>query len=465
MESPENDQELPSPGHRGPPTTHGELPKRRRRKRDPVTGELLALPPLPHEASQSPAPSVASVTNVGSQASIDHRKLPRRKRHPKTGELMPLGLRYDPKSDTVVRKAAGMKSSMRRLSISQEQRPKRVKLASDSSADTSPLVQATLKSPKHGSPHQETKSIVIDLSETDESHDNNEQQHGTRQTQSPPSIPKSTSKTSMLRPTAPTASSGSADEPFTLASFLKASATLADESDTDESEVFVKKPGVRSTPTHGKTSILNPIAAKQSVRSEEEAADDDESDPDEGEWFVEAIVGHRMSDPRSHPGRPSVVLYQTKWEGHDEPTWEPADSFVDPSTVAEYRARVGLDKAKQTIRSPERIVPVVASSSKPLALPRSSDAQASQLRKSKSSSESSEDDGEEGQDGYEIEKILAHHMSDPRTHPGKPQTMLYKVKWVGYPATAATWEPKGSFPNLDFVNAYRSKVGLEPEKR
>ncbi|KAF2213885.1 hypothetical protein CERZMDRAFT_95913 [Cercospora zeae-maydis SCOH1-5] len=464
MEMSDNDQELPSSGHREPATTTGELPKRRRRKRDPATGELLPLPPLPHEASQSPAPSIASMPKVESHTSIDHRKLPRRKRHPKTGELMPLGFRYDPKTDTVVRKAAGINPSMRRLSISQEQLPKRVKLASESSADSSPPVHATLKSPKQALPHKQTKSIVIDLSETDDSHANHEQQHGTWQTQSP-SMPKPTPKTSMLRPVVKTAPPGSGVEPVTLASFLKASAALTDESDSDDSEVFSKKPTMRRTPTHGKTSILNPIAAKQPVHSKEEAVDLSGSDLEDGEWFVEAIVRHKMSDPRSHPDRPSVVLYHTKWEGHDELTWEPADSFVDPNTVAEYRARVGLDKAKQAIKSPDRVVPIVASSSKPLTLPKNLDARASQHTKSKSSSGSLEVDSEGDHDGYEIEKILAHHMSDPKTHPGKPQTMLYKVKWVGYPATAATWEPKGSFPNLDVVNAYRSKVGLKPETR
>ncbi|GIZ45154.1 hypothetical protein CKM354_000833500 [Cercospora kikuchii] len=470
MDSSDNDQDLPSSGNRESAYLGGELPKRRRRKRDPVTGELLPLPPLPHELGQSPEASVASVQKVGLLATLDPNKRPRRRRHPITRELMPLGWRYDPETDPMARKAAGSSPSIRRLSISQEQQPKRVKLASESSADDHPRAANTTRNSPHqasprGTSRQQQKPTVIDLSETDDLHDEKEEQSKAISAPSP-GVTRSTPRTSMLHPTAHTASSGSSGERVTLASFLKASATLADESDTDDSELFKQKPAVRNTATHGKTSILNPIASKQAVHpAEDEAADNDESDLDDGEWFVEAIVGHKMSDPRSHPGRPSIMLYKTKWEGHDEPTWKPADSFVDQNTVTEYRARAGLDNPKQVIKSPGRIVPVVASSSRSFTGP--SLAQGSKLQGSNSASASSNggSEGDEDEDGYEIETILAHHMSDPRTHPGKPQTMLYKVKWVGYPATAATWEPKGSFPNLDIVNAYRRKVGLKPETR
>ena len=51
--------------------------------------------------------------------------------------------------------------------------------------------------------------------------------------------------------------------------------------------------------------------------------------------------------------------------------------------------------------------------------------------------EASDDDEEEelGEDEYEVEAIVAHQLSDPRTHPttlGKKPVMLYHVKWNGY---------------------------------
>lgn len=60
-------------------------------------------------------------------------------------------------------------------------------------------------------------------------------------------------------------------------------------------------------------------------------------------WEIEAILAHGESDPRTHPadlGSKPVTLYQVKWEGFDEPTWEPADSFEDQSILDEYWAFV-----------------------------------------------------------------------------------------------------------------------------
>ncbi|KAH9825507.1 chromo domain-containing protein 2, partial [Teratosphaeria destructans] len=68
---------------------------------------------------------------------------------------------------------------------------------------------------------------------------------------------------------------------------------------------------------------------------------------------------------------------------------------------------------------------------------------------------------EEEDDGYEIEAILAHELSDPRTHGpdlGAEAVMLYLVKWKGY--QNPTWEPVGSFDDLGVVNEYRVGVGL-----
>lgn len=78
-----------------------------------------------------------------------------------------------------------------------------------------------------------------------------------------------------------------------------------------------------------------------------------------------------------------------------------------------------------------------------------------------SSSDSSDDDDDDDGDEpplYEVEKIVSHHESDPRTHPakfGRKPIMLYQVKWKGY--EALTWEPIDSFDNDELVNKYWAK--------
>ena len=66
---------------------------------------------------------------------------------------------------------------------------------------------------------------------------------------------------------------------------------------------------------------------------------------DEDEYEVEGIVGHHLSDPRTHPpelGLKPVMLYYVKWKGYDELTWEPVTSFEDMSMVQAYNKEFGL---------------------------------------------------------------------------------------------------------------------------
>lgn len=65
----------------------------------------------------------------------------------------------------------------------------------------------------------------------------------------------------------------------------------------------------------------------------------------EDEWVIEAILNHGKSDPKTHPsalGKEPVMLYQVKWEGSDELTWEPLSSFASLETVREYQRAKGL---------------------------------------------------------------------------------------------------------------------------
>ena len=74
-----------------------------------------------------------------------------------------------------------------------------------------------------------------------------------------------------------------------------------------------------------------------------------ESDSEESEAYeIEAILSHRWSDPRTHNdptlGKKPVMLYQVKWFGYDEPTWEPRASFEDDEVLTNYYAMIEAKK-------------------------------------------------------------------------------------------------------------------------
>lgn len=80
---------------------------------------------------------------------------------------------------------------------------------------------------------------------------------------------------------------------------------------------------------------------------ESSSENDDDDDKDSGSeiYEMEAIIAHAMSDPlvqRSDLGKKSVRIYQVKWVGYDETTWEPLNSFNDTSIVDDYWATVRL---------------------------------------------------------------------------------------------------------------------------
>ncbi|KAG8624547.1 hypothetical protein KVT40_007614 [Elsinoe batatas] len=70
-----------------------------------------------------------------------------------------------------------------------------------------------------------------------------------------------------------------------------------------------------------------------------------------------------------------------------------------------------------------------------------------------------EQDDDDDEETYEIERIISHHLSDPRTHPaelGKKPVMLYQVKWAGYDET--TWEPEASFDDKSVLETYLQRI-------
>ena len=405
-----------------------EMPKRRRRRRDPATGELLPLKPLPSTAT-APLPS---------SFGFDLKKRPRRRRHPQTGELMPLGWRYDP-SEAVKQPSSSsrrggmgaMSPAMHRLSLSQDHGAKRVKLNSQSSSGAS-VAQAVIPNPAR----QQQSGSEDDSSSEDE-------------------VPAAV-KTRVTKPTLQQimATRGMLGVPAALQS----TATSSGVDTSPEPEVTT-------------TSIMQPIAGT-SAMPENVQEDDDSDEPGEGEFVIEAILAHHLSDPRTHPteyGKKPVMLYKVKWEGWDDPTWEPIDSFPDRSVVDDYHRMVDMQrssgKGKQPTRAqspnkerattaeqPKQSMQASAANPKPTVPP----------PQATSNSDHSADDSDDST--YEVERILEHHISDPRTHApeyGKNPVMLYRVKWKGY--TQLTWEPAASFEDLEVLRRYQKTVGLPLE--
>jgi len=67
------------------------------------------------------------------------------------------------------------------------------------------------------------------------------------------------------------------------------------------------------------------------------------SDEDDVSWEIEAILDHRMSDPRTHragDATRAVMLYHVKWVGDETTTWEPKEAFDDGDTLDHYWALV-----------------------------------------------------------------------------------------------------------------------------
>ena len=291
-----------------------ELPKRGRPKRDKITVELL--------------PASALKT-----------KRQRRRRHPLTGQLMPVGWRYDPNNDHTYEKRRGGQSSpsFKRLSISQEQEAKRQRLDTESDMSRSPSpfpskaelvaqLSSTKKSPSKALDRSTpSKNPVIDLLTSDD--------ESTEVTTDairglgfkPPPKPaqslvgnRSVVKTSML-----SSAAESSPEPRAKTSITRPSASrIARATSRDTPQ--------KTTPRRSqeaKTSILHPSAGRASstdplIRPSEDDESGDEVEDEE--WFIEGILAHHWSDPKTHPpalGEEPVMLYQVKWEGYDKPTW------------------------------------------------------------------------------------------------------------------------------------------------
>ena len=453
----------------GPSTNLEELPKRRRRKRNKITGELLPLSPVAQQ------PTVME---------IEEKKRQRRRRHPQTGELMPIGWHYDPANEghTYNKRRDGRSTpSFRKLSISQEHEAKRQRLDTASSVSRSPspiptkaeiaaqLSQSSQRTPKQAL-HSAQKPVILELLSSDD--EVSAAQPSKRISTSLKPQPTATGSAAFgtKREIGSSVSSSSTEPSSNLearTSILRPSAKKASEL----SSSAARSEKARSQRTHVvQTSITNPSAARASSTdplaqpSENDAQS--ESELDEGEWFIEAILSHHMSDPTTHPlelGKKAIMLYQVKWEGYDRPTWEPIDSFGDRNLVHEYRRRVGLksEPSEEAHPTAKGVTKLTTSSTGQSVRPTTS-ADSAHIGTAQEDEDEDNDDIED--DEFEVESIVAHHISDPKSHPaglGNKPVMLYHVKWKGWPDL--TWEPARSFGTSKMLRLYQVRKGLIPE--
>lgn len=356
------------------PVSLDNLPKRRRRKRDPVTGELLPLAPLAstlNEFAPSRSVTVERQLQMNDSDALEKQKRPRRRRHPVTKELMPLGWRYNP--DEEEQNSTIKVSQMQRLSISHESEPKRRRLdrsAASNERSESPRMatQSTNKGQRAsiaplsafkrgdvislpGSDTDDTTSDSIDVKPAAPKPKLLRRGVGgapvvqnAMESQSPSKSPPASQpivqtlpvRTSPQQPLSTRMSLVSSNSSIIPLQVDDAESTSSDDDDGND-EISTAMPAPTSV-----TSIMNPSAAADESSSSEES---EEEDLPEDEFFVEDILDHALSNPLTHPdklGKEPVMLYKVKWEGWPGTTWEPETSFGDLGVVREYQQKVGM---------------------------------------------------------------------------------------------------------------------------
>lgn len=357
------------------------LPKRRRRKRDPITGELLPLEPLGstqtqqriHESSRSA--TVEGRPQPADLEPFEKPKRPRRRRHPITNELMPLGWRYNP-AEEQQNPAGGLKvSSMQSLSLSNESEPKRRRLdhvasSNEQSRSPDPATRTAKESHKpavaplsafvrgnvislHGSDSEDSAGDSIDVKPAAPKPkllrrgiggasvaQNPVEPQLSSESPEPSSLATLPVRTSPRKSgLAHTRSTESSSPMIPLQ--IDGSDSSSEEGAEDDTREVVSQPQPKPV-----ASIMNPSAVTDEASSSEESSEDEELPEDE--YFVEAILAHAESNPVTHPaelGKEPVMLYKVKWEGWPDVTWEPETSFSNMDVVREYQQRVGLKQS------------------------------------------------------------------------------------------------------------------------
>jgi hypothetical protein len=374
-------QKLPRLESKAESLSLDNLPKRRRRKRHPITGELLPLDPInpvdPIEPTQTRrVPSRSATVDLPAQQFapdfVDKQKRPRRRRHPITNELMPLGWRYDPEEEQSQKKKGIKVPSMQRLSISNENEPKRRRLDQGISNERPSLSDLAAEARKRKGATAPLSAFkrgdVIDLLDSDSSDSADDSIDVRPNVPKPKLLRRGFGGASVVQKMAKSQSQSESPGPSSLSrlpvrtSSRKSDATLMRSASSNSSIIPLQVDGSESSsaeelgeevaeegndkslpPVKPMTSIMHPSEnAKDSSSSEEESEDQELPD---NECFVEDILRHALSNPQTHPdslGKQPVMLYEVKWAGHPETTWEPETSFGSLDVVREYQRRVGM---------------------------------------------------------------------------------------------------------------------------
>jgi hypothetical protein len=349
------------------------LPRRRRRRRDPITGELLSLDPEP----SAKKPTVSRSVTVDKPEQVvpgppEKQKRPRRRRHPINNELMPLGWRYDPEEERRAKEKETKVPSMQRLSISKESEPKRRRLdrsaSSNEQSRSSNLATQSESNRRQGATVAPLSAFkqgnVISLHGSDSDDDSHEDSIEVKPAGPKPKLvrrgvggasvsrdieksplpskspgPSSQSRlpvrVSPRKPGLPRLQSASSNS-----SIIPLQIDDADSSSEEESE---EDNATKPPPPKPVTSIMHPSAVTDEQSSSEESSEDEELPDDE--WVVEGILRHALSNPKTHPdslGKQPIMLYEVKWADSKETTWEPETSFGSLDVVREYQRRVGM---------------------------------------------------------------------------------------------------------------------------
>lgn len=362
------------------------LPKRRRRRRDPITGELMPLSPLKQVVVSKAEEEGLSDDGladelVQSVPQEERKERPRRRRHPITNELMPLGWRYDPDAERKQKQDIQV-PPIQRLSISKESDPKRRRLdqtTSPSGRSRSPTV-ATQSSSKvkettahplqafrkgevislHGSDSEVSAEEEIavtpaapkprllrrsvggaSIGQDASSLDRRGTQSASKATNLA-TLPVRISPNKSMHTRIRSASSSSSIIPLQVEAEDEDSAS-EEEEDEEDDEVDEPNNNTIRKPVVPETSILHPSAL-----TDEASSSEDEDMPDD-EYVVEKILSHSWSQPTTHPadmGKKPVMLYQVKWEGWTDPTWEPRSSFGDMEGLKRYQLSAGMNRSE-----------------------------------------------------------------------------------------------------------------------
>jgi hypothetical protein len=356
---------------RDPFSMENSLPIRRRRKRDPNTGELIPLDstagyqstPKTYEPQPKPKDSGSgSALQAMATAFFEKAKRPRRRRHPLTNELMPLGWVYDPEAEKRQKQAGIKVSSIQRLSLSKENEPKRRRLernmSSSGASGTPHKANQDTKGPTKAALMAFKQGNVINV-DSDSAEDEIQ-------------VTPATSKSRLLRrgvggaavnqsAVRPASNDGKARQSTSVvlpvhAYQNKPAQSRKPSSSSNSSIIPLQVDGGDSSseeeeiaaPQTGSSNVIIPRqTAAASEPSSASESDDDELPADE--YVVQAILGHGLTKPIEHPnhvGKKAVMLYKVQWEGWEAPTWEPLSSFEGAmDVVREYQDKVKMKEA------------------------------------------------------------------------------------------------------------------------